>query len=275
VVEARLTPKGPYSLRLTTWKDIWTSELLGGWASARQLPTGMVIVRASSEQAVEQARLVLALDDDTGEFHRRFARDPLLGPAVRTLRGMRPRRTATVAHAALKAVCGQLVQSSRARELERIVIRRSGVSVPTCESLARLSPARLCACGLAPSRAATLARLVRTVDLERLRNVPGDGALARLARERGIGPWSVGVVALAGLGRYDRGLVGDLGLLKLQAALTGVWPSQGDTAELLAPYGEWQGLASVFLLSAFARGLVPGADPDRARIARAVAQRAA
>jgi 3-methyladenine DNA glycosylase/8-oxoguanine DNA glycosylase len=246
-----------------------------GWASARQSADGTVVVRALSREAAEEARFVLALDDDTSEFHRRFARDPLLGPAVRTLRGLRPRRTATVAHAALKAVCGQLIQSSRARELERIVIRRTGVPVPTCESLARLSPAALCSCGLAPSRASALARLVRTLDLERLREIPGDGAPRRLARERGIGPWSVGLISLAGLGRYDHGLVGDLGLIKLQAALTGAWPDQEQTAALLAPYEEWRGLASVFLLSGFARGLVPGADPDRARLARAVALRAA
>jgi 3-methyladenine DNA glycosylase/8-oxoguanine DNA glycosylase len=275
VIEARLTPRGPYSLRLTTWTDTWRSELRDGWASARQFSDGTVVVRASSEHAVEQARFVLALDDDTSGFQRRFAGDPLLGPAVRTLRGLRPRRTGTVAHAALKAVCGQLVQSSRARELERAVIRASGAPVPTRESLARLSPAALTACGLAPSRAATLSRLVRTLDLERLRELPGEGPPRRLARERGIGPWSVGVIALAGLGRYDHGLVGDLGLVKLQAALTGVWPTQHETASLLAPYEEWQGLASVFLLAAFARGLVPGANPDRARLARAVAQRAA
>jgi 3-methyladenine DNA glycosylase/8-oxoguanine DNA glycosylase len=276
VVEARLTPRGPYSLSLTNWTDTWGSDLPGGrWASARQLADGTVVVRASSEQAVEEARFVLALDDDTSEFHRRFAHDPLLGPSVRTLRGLRPRRTATVAHAALRAVCGQLIQSRRARELERVVIRRSGASIPTRDSLAGLGAADLCGCGLAPSRAATLSRLVRTLDLERLRRLPGDAPYRRLLRERGIGPWSVGVIALAGLGRYDRGLVGDLALVKLQAALTGAWPEQDETAGLLAPYEEWQGLASVFLLSGFRRGLVPGANPDRARQARAVANRAA
>jgi 3-methyladenine DNA glycosylase/8-oxoguanine DNA glycosylase len=276
VVEARLTPRGPYSLRLTTWTDTWHAALPGEeWATARQLRDGTVLVRASSDEAVQSARFVLALDDDTAGFHRRFAHDPLLGPSVRTLRGMRPRRTATVAHAALKAVCGQLIQSRRARDIERAVIRRSRALVPTRESLGRLGAADLCACGLAPSRAATLARLVRSLDLERLRGLAGDGVYLRLARERGIGPWSVGVIALSGLGRYDRGLVGDLGLVKLQASLSGTWPEQDETAALLEPYGEWQGLASVFLLSGFGRGLVPGADPDRARLARARAARAA
>jgi 3-methyladenine DNA glycosylase/8-oxoguanine DNA glycosylase len=276
VVEARLRPRGPYSLRLTTWTATWSAEFPAGeWASARQLRDGTVVVRASSDAAVDIARFVLALEDDTSQFHRRFAHDALIGPSVRTLRGLRPRRTATVTHATLRAVCGQLIQSRRARDIERAVIRRSGGRVPTRDSLLRLGAADLCACGLAPSRAATLARLIRTVDLERLRRVPGDGVLTRLRRERGVGPWSVGVIALAGLGRYDCGLVGDLGLVKLQAALTGEWPEQEEAAALLAPYGEWQGLASVFLLAGFARGLVPGANPDRARLARVLAYRAA
>jgi AraC family transcriptional regulator, regulatory protein of adaptative response / DNA-3-methyladenine glycosylase II len=275
VVEARLRPRGPYSLRLTTWTDTWHAELPDGeWASARQLRDGTVVVRASSDRAIDATRFVLAVEDDTSEFHLRFAQDPLLGHSVRALRGLRPRRTATVAHAALRAVCGQLIQSRRARDIERVVIRRIR-EAPTRTSLSRLGAADLCACGLAPSRAATLVRLVRTLDLERLRDVEGDGALRRLRRERGIGPWSVGVIALAGLGRYDAGLVGDLGLVKLQAALTGSWPEQAETAALLAPYEEWQGLASVFLLAGFSRGLVPGANPDRARLARAVAYRAA
>jgi 3-methyladenine DNA glycosylase/8-oxoguanine DNA glycosylase len=151
------------------------------------------------------------------------------------------------------------------------VIRACGESPPSREALARLSPAAFAACGLAPSRAATLTRLTRTLDLEALRAAPGS-ALARLRRERGIGPWSVGVIALHGLGRYDAGLVADLGLVKLLAARTGRWPERAllanETDELLSPYDEWQGLASVFLLAGFKRGLIPGASPDRARLAR-------
>jgi 3-methyladenine DNA glycosylase/8-oxoguanine DNA glycosylase len=80
----------------------------------------------------------------------------------------------------------------------------------------------------------------------------------RLERERGLGPWSAGVVCLEGLGRYEHGLVGDLGLVKLVRALRGrraveTW----ETAELLEPYGEWAGLASVYLLAGFGRGLIP------------------
>ena len=106
-------------------------------------------------------------------------------------------------------------------------------------------------------RGASLVRICRSLDLERLRALPSDASAERLLRERGLGPWSVGVVFLEGLGRYDRGLVADLGLVKLLSALRGRWVEGWETAELLEPYGEWAGLASVYLLNAFAKGLVP------------------
>src|SRR5262249_30236839 len=222
---------------------------------------------------VEHARFMLALDDDTTTFHRTFSHDPLLGPSVRQLRGMRPRRKATVTHAVVRAVSGQLIQASRALEIERSIIRACGQDPPQRERLAALSPARLTACGLAASRAATLTRLARNVDLEGLGT--RTDALRRLGRERGIGPWSVGVVALQGLGRYDAALADDLALVKLLASLRGRWPEPGETADLLEPYGEWQGLASVFLVQGFAHGLVPGASMDQARPARSATRRAA
>ena len=216
---------------------------------------------------------MLALDDDTAEFHRLHARDPLIGPAVQRFRGMRTRRKATVTHAVVRGVCGQLIQASRALQIERAIIRACGDDPPSRAAFARLSPARIAACGLAGGRAATLTRLARTIELDELRT--DRHALERLERVRGVGPWTVGVVALQGLGRYDAGLVDDLALVKLLAALRRRWPEPGETAELLAPYGEWQGLASVFLLQGFKRGLVRGASMDRARLVRSAARRAA
>jgi 3-methyladenine DNA glycosylase/8-oxoguanine DNA glycosylase len=274
MVEAVLRARGPYSLRLTAGTATWQARLPEErWASARQLHDGRVVVRASCERAVTDARFMLALDDDTSEFHRLHAHDPLLGPAVQRLRGMRTRRKATVTHAVIRAVSGQLIQASRALQIERAILRACGQDPPTRAALSGLSPARLTACGLAASRAATLTRLSRTLDVEKLRG--RDDALERLVRERGVGPWTVGVIALQGLGRYDAGLVDDLALVKLLASLRRRWPEQGETAELLAPYGEWQGLASVFLLQGFKRGLVRGASMDRARLVRGAARTAA
>lgn len=253
----------------------WTAPLVSGEAQAWQRPDGRVVVRAPDEAGLALARFMLALADDTSEFHARFARDPLLGPSARALVGYRPLRLATVAHAAMRAVVGQLIESRRAHAIERSILRALGSPVATREALARLSPLDLRHHGLAQRRASTLARVVAGVDLERLRGMPGDAPFARLSRERGIGPWSLGVVALEGLGRFDRGLVGDLGLVKLTASLWGRWPETSETTALLEPYAEWQGLAGEVLLLGWSRGLVPGADADVARRTRLRTRRAA
>jgi 3-methyladenine DNA glycosylase/8-oxoguanine DNA glycosylase len=76
------------------------------------------------------------------------------------------------------------------------------------------------------------------------------------------------MVCLFGLGRFERGLVGDLGLVKLCGALHGRWADAEDTRELLEPYAEWAGLASIYLLAAFPKkewGTRSAAAPGRAR----------
>jgi len=273
VVTIEVRPRGPYSLALSarlasdatrTFRDgVFTACLPAGAGEAWQRPDGAVCVRATGEEAAAQLRFCLALDDDHTPFLRRFAGDPLLGRATRLLRGLRPLRTATVAHALLRALCGQLIDSRTARSLERRIVRAATPCAgslhrpPTRSDLARLPPARLRSLGLHERRGAALARICAGLDLERLHGVPGEAVRARLGRERGLGPWSVGVVCLQGLGRFDQGLEGDLGLVKLLAALRGRRVEAWETAELLEPYGEFAGLASVYLLAAFGRGLVP------------------
>jgi len=276
MVEAVLTTTGPYRLRLMARGGVWRGALPHGRsATAWQRPDGPVIVRAPDDEAIELARFMLALDDDTGPFHRRFDRDRLIGPSARALVGYRPLRRATVTHAVVRAMCGQLVEARRALALERAVVRACGDHVVTQDALRRLSPVELRRLGLAQPRATTLHRLAATVDLERLRAHPTTAVAQRLLREPGVGPWSVGLIALEGLGRYELGLVGDLSLVKLHAALTGRWVEGPDTAALLASYDEWQGLAGEVLLLGWTRGLVPGASVDGARIARRRARRAA
>ena len=276
VLEDVVTPSGPYRLRLMRSSGTWRGMLVdGSEAVARQRPDGAVVVRATTEAGLEASRFMLALADDTTQFHRRFNRDPLLGATARAMVGYRPLRLATVAHATLRAVCGQLIEARKAAAIERSLLRHLGVSVVTRDDLRTLSPLDLRRHGLATSRAATLVRLVRSFDLERLRDYDTAVVLQRLSRERGIGPWSVGVIAIEGLGRYDHGLVGDLGLVKLLASLRGAWVTAEETAALLAPYEEWQGLAGQMLMLGWSRGLIPGADPNLGRRVRLRTKRAA
>lgn len=262
-------PSGPYRLHLMTYGRPFETPLPGGGRGrAWQRSDGHVLLRAPDEERLELLRFVLALDADTAEFSRRFRHDPLLGPSLRHLHGLRPLRTPTVARALLRAVCGQLIEARRARGIELAIVRACGDPAPTRESIGSLSPAQLRRLGLATGRASTLVRVCRTIDLEGLRSQPIDAVAARLLRERGLGPWSLGVVALHGLGSWRHGLVGDLGLVKLCSALRGRWVELHETAELLEPYGEWAGLAGAYLMAGWSRGLVPGASADRAHFVR-------
>ena len=277
-VELAVAPRGPFSLQFSarfssdatrTFRDGVFTQVLAvedrvEVARAWQAPQGTVTVVAESAAGADRLRWILALDDDHSDFLRLVRDDPMLGRASRALRGLRPVRVPTVAHALLRAFCGQLIEAKVARRLEQTIIRkicaagpdRLHVS-PVTGDLAAIAPMQLRALGLHTRRAAALVRLCRSLELERLHAQPTDAIVRRLERERGLGPWSIGVVCLEGLGRTDHGLVGDLGLVKLLRTLRGRPVEGWETAELLEPYGEWAGLASMYLLAGFGRGLLP------------------
>lgn len=276
MVEIAVRPRGPYSLAFSTRlagdatrrarDSVLTARCAGSEARAWQAPDGVVTIRSDSEEAADKLRWMLALDDDHSEFLRRFRADPLLGRATVHLRGLRPVRTATVAQSLLRAVCGQLIDSKTARSLERRVIRalhrRAVPGTGLCEppqtsTLAAMAPFELRRLGLHERRGAALVRVCRSLELERFHSLPTEAVVRRIERERGLGPWSAGVVCLEGLGRWEHGLVGDLGLVKYLRAARGREIETWETAELLEPYGEWAGLASVYLLTGLSRGLVP------------------
>lgn len=268
--ELTLSPKPPYSLAQSVAGSNPSRRFVDGVldmviaaagsptrARVWQRPDGGICVRLdgdTSDAAVDHLRFILALDDDHGPFLAMAGRDRLLRDLVLRRRGLRPLRTATVAHALVQAIAGQLITAREARLIERRILGRicavhDGLFLPpTAAGLQTLSAAELVRCGLAPRRAAALARVVRTLDLERLRSVSTAAAVARIQRERTLGPWSAGVLALYGLGRYEHGLVGDLSLMRLCDNLLGRRATSEDTAALLARYGDWAGLAGVHLM---------------------------
>ncbi len=277
MVDVVTRARGPYSLALTArhagdatrrFRDGVLDALLPVGdrverAAAQQRSDGSIRIVADSEESLAAMRLTLGIDADHGEFLRRFRHDDMLGPSTQALAGLRQLQLGTAAHALLRALCGQLIESSRARFLERTIVRAvmpssGGLHAPpTAAALGAVAPAELRRLGLHARRGATLVRVCGSLDLDRLRGCPAGTVASRLGRERGLGPWSVGVVALEGLGRYDLGLVGDLGLIKLLSLLRGRRVEGWETEELLAPYEEWAGLASVYLLNAWGRGLLP------------------
>ena len=240
-----------------------------GDASARvwQAGDGRVHARIEADDAAaahDRLAELLTIRLDTRPFLRLAASDPLLAPLALRLRGLRPLLSATPVQALIRAVCGQLIRSREALEIERRILffhgRRAGPFAlpPQAAELAALHPAVLERAGLSPKRAVALVRAARRVRLDRLAEDPADLALRRITREPGLGPWSAGVLLLYGYGRHEQGLEGDLALVRMARAL-GV-ACDGDVLER---YGEWQGMASVWLMHhpLAARHAVPTGRP--------------
>jgi len=263
MLERTIRPVAPYDLAASArglgdgtrrFRDgVLELHLREGHVRVRQRGDGTLVVAAETDEAFDRAQFVLGADLDHRPFLELAAREGLLRDSIGRRRGVRVLRTATVAHALLKAMCGQLIQASAAIAIERDVLRmlagRGQVTPPSRDDLAGLSSPRLARAGLAPRRADALVRVARTLDLERLHAHPTEAVVARICREPQLGPWSAGMVALYGLGRTEAGLVGDLGLVQLARSLWGRRVETYETAALLEPYGEWAGLASMHLLA--------------------------
>ena len=265
-------PIGPYDLRLAAHgatdptrrlrenvlELVFEVDGVPSYGRVTQAKRGCLEVELESEapeSATARLRYLLAVDDDHTPFLRAFALDPLIGEATRRFQGMRPLRRASVYHALMRALCGQLVTAREAKALEIRLIKRFCVPhgefflPPTQSTFADVSVAALGGLGLVARKASTLVRLSRTVDLERLHDLSTPEAVAWLTRERGLGPWSAGVICLEGLGRTEHGLVGDLSLVKFCTARLGREANAADTARLLEPYGEWAGYAAHYLMA--------------------------
>lgn len=229
-------------------------------AGAELRPAG----EAELETAIERMRFVLSLDYDLTEFHRRFRRDPLLGPLIRRLPSFRPRRRVWPWEALSAAVVGQLIEAQRAVTIERRIVGRWGPrlgegrealrDVPSAAALAGRAPAELAAMDLAPNRAAALRRVARLVAAGRCRidSPAGDPRLLAIPQ---IGPWTVQCLALFGRGDADSLPAGDLGYIKLVGHLAGLGrrATVAEVEEFFAPYEPFRGQAGALALAGLHR----------------------
>lgn len=205
--------------------------------------------------AIGRMRFALAVDDDLGEFHRRFRADPLLGPLLRRRPHFRPRRRPWPWEALAWAVVKQLIESGKAARIQRRIVGRWGArlgaergalrDVPGPAAIAGRAPAELESMGLAPRRAIAL-RAVAT-EVARGRCDLGDAAAdRRLLAMREIGPWTVQCLGLFGRGDPDALPAGDLIYLKLVGRLTrlGRRATVEEVEDFFAPYAPFRGLAA-------------------------------
>jgi DNA-3-methyladenine glycosylase II len=218
--------------------------------------------RIELETAVERMRFALGIDDDLGEFYRRFRRDRLLGPLLRRRPYHRPHRRPWAWEALAWAVVKQLIESGRAAHIQRRIVGRWGLrlgrerealrDVPGPATIAGRAPAELEAMDLSAGRAIALRAIAR--DIADGRCDPSDPtADRRLLAMPEIGPWTVQCLGLFGRGDPDSLPAGDLIYLKLVGRLAGLGrrATVGEVEEFYAPYQPFRGLAGAWMIGLY------------------------
>lgn len=213
--------------------------------------------------AIGRMRRALGIDRDLREFYERFRFDPLIGASVRANPGLRVAGRPDPFEALCWAMCEQLIEFERAAAIQRRLVwrlgrrcPRSGMrDAPTASVIAAQAPALLASFDLSEGRALALVRAAREVAAGRVKlDGPGlERGWQRLRRIRGIGSWTLQMLALTGQGRLDQLPAGDLAYLKLVGRLrSGGDPrargTEDEVSELFAPYAPWAGLAGLHAL---------------------------
>jgi 3-methyladenine DNA glycosylase/8-oxoguanine DNA glycosylase len=226
--------------------------------------------RAELTTAIERLRFALGVDEDMAAFHRRFRRDPLVGPLLRRMPDFRPSRRLWPWEALAAAVCGQLIEASRAAVIERRIVGRWGArlgaadrrglrDVPPAALIAGRAPAELEAMDLSGGRSVALRRLARDVARNRC-DIASPAADARLLATPQVGPWTVRCLGLFGRGEADALPAGDLGYIKLVGHLAGLGrrATVPEVEEFYAPYEPYRGLVGSLTLSGLHRAVSAG-----------------
>jgi AraC family transcriptional regulator of adaptative response / DNA-3-methyladenine glycosylase II len=215
--------------------------------------------------AVERVRRLLDADCDPVAVGDAFAGDPVLGPEVRAIPGLRVPGHVDGPELAVRAVLGQQVSVTRARNLAGRLVEEHGVPVSTVvPGLTHLFPAPATLAALLPeslpmprARGRALVGLAAaladgSVELDR-------GADRTTVREAllalpGIGPWTADYVALRALGAPDVFMATDLGVRHALEA-------RPDAADLVEGWRPWRSYAQMYLWQAAATA-VPAATSE-------------
>jgi 3-methyladenine DNA glycosylase/8-oxoguanine DNA glycosylase len=227
--------------------------------------------------AVERIRFSLAVEEEMGEFYELFKRDPLLGPAIHHRPWVRPRRRPWPWEALVWAITEQLIQTSRAAEIQRRIVRRWAPiyshdqpvrrrrrpwplrDVPCAEVIAGRAPAELASMDLSPGRSVAMVHCAREVARGRA-DLSDPAADRRLLAIPEIGPWTMQCLGYHGRGDPDSLPAGDLAYVKLVGHLEGLGrrATVEEVEEYFAPYAPYRGMAGTFALAGWSKAMRSG-----------------
>lgn len=230
---------------------------------------------ASPDPALrDRVRAALGADDRPEGPARAFAADPVLGPLLAPLAGLRQARWPSGFETLVTSITAQQVNLTFAYTLRARLARAFGrtlahggetyLAFPTPERLAEALPAQLVGLQYSGRKAEYIIELARCLgegrlDLAALGHLPDEAVIERLAALRGIGRWTAEWYLIRALGRPDVFPADDVGLRKLVAQAVGA-KGPLDAAGATAIMERWRphrSTALLYFITAARLGLGP------------------
>jgi len=148
----------------------------------------------------------------------------------------------------------QLSNKAAATILARVTALIGDDSRALCDRICGVDPVDLKGCGLSAAKAACVRSLAQAVqagelDLDALTTQSDEDVSAALRVHRGVGPWTVQMFLIFGLGRADVFSLGDVGLRRGLMLLHGLEdkPSDDDVTRLTDHWRPYRTVAAWYL----------------------------
>lgn len=227
----------------TVGPDLYTRSFDGGVVRIRPTEDGISIDRP---ELAGRVRHVFDLDADLPAIHHHLSTDPVMAALIARKPGLRPPGGWDGFELAMRAVLGQQITVTSARDLAGRLAELCGTPIDV-QGLTRVFPtpaqvisADLSVLGMPNARRATIKAMAQAA-----RNDPNlfapcadlDTAIARLTDIKGIGPWTAHYITLRALRHPDAFPASDVGLLRTMTALDG---TARNPAALLARAEAWR-----------------------------------
>ena len=202
---------------------------------------------------------------DFNGFRRVARKDRLMNTIARELAGLRPIAPPTMFEALVIAITEQQISLNaaiaiRSRLVERWgdIVRYGGMkfyAFPTANSLASATSAQMRILGLSRSKALYIRELAgkvgrRELDLESLRALDDESAVAELTKIKGIGRWSAEYALVRGMGRVNSLPADDLGIQRAvsRAYFSGRKIGSKEVRRVLDKFTPYSGIAAFYLM---------------------------
>jgi AraC family transcriptional regulator of adaptative response / DNA-3-methyladenine glycosylase II len=210
--------------------------------------------------AVERVRRILDADCDPVAVGQHLGADPVLGPLVAAVPGLRVPGAPDGTELAVRTIVGQQVSVAGARTVLGRLVAAYGVPFdagmdglthvfPSAATIARIDPE-----GLPMPRARgralnAVAVAIGAGEVALDRGADRDGVRAALLTLPGVGPWTADYIALRALAHPDVFLPSDVGLRR---ALARLGADDANLADVEAAWRPWRSYAALYLWNSLA-----------------------